>query len=297
MNGIFLLHKPSGLTSHDVVNAVRRLAGIRRVGHAGTLDPLATGLLVVLVGQATRLAQYLTGHDKTYRAVIRLGETTDTYDAEGTVTARRPVTATAAELEAALAGFLGPQMQCPPAYSAIKVAGQALYKRARRGETVAPEPRAVVFHTLTGLAWEPPDLTVEVVCSAGTYIRSLAHDLGERLGCGAHLRALTRLAAGPFRLEQAHPLDELRALAAAGRLTAALLPPAAALSDFPTVTLTPEQARAVGFGQRVVLPAVSVAPQLSAVDSAGQLVAVLIPDGDGWRPDVVFSLEQTDDVD
>lgn len=296
MNGIFLLHKPSGLTSHDVVNAVRRLAGTRRVGHAGTLDPLATGVLVVLVGQATRLAQYLTGHDKTYRAVIRLGETTDTYDAEGAVTARRPVTATVAEMEAALAGFRGPQWQRPPAYSAIKMEGQALYKRARRGETVAPEPRAVVFHALTVLAWELPDLTVDIVCSAGTYIRSLAHDLGERLGCGAHLRALTRLAAGPFWLEQAHPLDELRALAEAGRLAEVLLPPAVALADFPAVTLTPEQVRAVGFGQRIMLPAISVAPQLSAVDSAGQLIAVLIPDGDGWRPDLVFSPEQANDV-
>lgn len=296
MNGIFLLHKPSGPTSHDVVNAVRRLAGTRRVGHTGTLDPLATGLLVVLVGQATRLAQYLTGHDKTYRAVIRLGETTDTYDAEGAVTARQPVTVTAAEIAAALTGFLGPQMQRPPAYAAIKVEGQALYQRARRGETITPAPRPVVFHTLTVLAWEPPDLTVDVVCSAGTYIRSLAHDLGEQLGCGAHLRALTRLAVGPFRLEQAHPLDELRALAAAGRLTEALLPPAAVLVDFPTVTLTPEQARAVGLGQRIVLPTVSVAPHLSAVDSAGQLTAVLIPDGDGWRPDVVFSPEQANDV-
>ncbi len=287
MNGLLNVNKPQGITSHDVVNVVRRLAGIRRVGHAGTLDPLATGVLVLLVGPATRLARFFSGARKRYRAVIRLGETTTTYDAEGEVVARRPISVSRAELESALAHFRGDLLQVPPMYSAVKIQGQKLYKLARAGEEIEREPRPVTIHALALLEWSPPELTVELTCSAGTYVRSLAHDLGERLGCGAHLRALVRLSAGAFRLEESHSLDDLRAFAEANRFAEALIPPAQAL-PLPPVTLTPEQERAVRHGQRIELVEAPGA-ELQALDAAGALIAVLIPAGEErWRPTLVL---------
>ncbi len=245
MNGVLNVRKPHGMTSHDVVNAVRRFAGMRRVGHAGTLDPAAEGVLVLLLGSATRLSQYVTGARKSYRAVLKLGETTTTYDAEGEITAHHPVSVTREEIEAALTNFRGPLMQVPPMYSAIKQRGKKLYELARRGQEVSRPPRPVTIYHLELVAWASPHLTLEVVCSAGTYIRSLAHDLGQALGCGAHLAELLRTASGPFLLADAHPLEELRTLAERGQLAQVLLPPQAALYALPAVTLTPPQARAV----------------------------------------------------
>lgn len=291
MLGLLNLNKPTGMTSHDVVNVVRRLTGVRQVGHAGTLDPLATGVLLVLVGPATRLAQYLSGADKTYRAVIRLGETTSTYDAEGEILARRPVAANLAEIARALEAFRGPLLQTPPMVSALKVAGQPLYKLARKGQELERQPRPVVIHALTLDAWTPPDLTLTVVCSAGTYIRSLAHDLGEHLGCGGHVAALERTAAGRFRLADSITLERLRALAAAGRLAEALLSPETAIADLPTITLTPEAEMAVRYGQALDLPGAPEvrAPQVRAHDAQGRLVAILIPTEDArWRPTLVL---------
>ena len=289
MNGFLIVDKPAGMTSHDVVNAIRRMAGTRRVGHTGTLDPLATGVLVLALGAATRLVQFIDGSDKAYRAILRLGETTTTYDAEGEVVERQPVKVSEVEIEASLVNFRGAIDQIPPMYSAVKVQGQKLYKLARQGKEIERAPRPVTIHQLDVLAWALPDLTIDVVCSAGTYIRSLAHDLGQKLGCGAHLIALTRTAAGNFRLEDARTLEALRALAQAGRLVEALLPPETALTALPVVTLTPEHVQAVRFGQTVTLDGVADATLAQARDVAGRLVAVLRPVEPGvWRPKLVL---------
>ena len=289
INGFLIVDKPAGMTSHDVVNAVRRMAGTRRVGHAGTLDPMATGVLVLALGAATRLVQFIDGSDKTYRATLRLGETTTTYDADGDLVERRPVTVSQADVEAALAGFRGDIAQIPPMYSAVKVKGQKLYKLARQGKEIERTPRPVTIHRLDVLAWALPDVTIEVVCSAGTYIRSLAHDLGQTLGCGAHLTALIRTVAGDFRLEDAYTLEALDALVQAGRLAEVLLPPETALAALPVIVLTPEQEQAVRFGQTITLDNPLDAEMAQARDAAGRLVAVMRPVEPGmWRPKLVF---------
>ena len=289
MLGLLNINKPSGMTSHDVVNAVRRITGIRQVGHTGTLDPLATGVLVVLVGPATRLAQYLSGVDKTYTAVVRLGETTSTYDAEGEILLRRPVTVGCADIEVALEAYRGPQLQTPPMVSAVKVGGKPLYKLARKGQEIERQPRQVTIHALTLDACALPEFTLTITCSAGTYIRSLAHDLGEQLGCGAHLAALTRTVTGRFDLAQSVTLEQLRALAEADRLAEALLPPDMAVMALPEITLTPAMESAVRYGQSIELPDMPAAAEVRAHAADGHLVAVLIPLEDGrWRPTLVL---------
>ncbi len=210
MDGIFVINKGEGLTSHDVVARVRRLAHQKRVGHAGTLDPAATGVLPVLLGQATRVAEYLSESGKAYRALVRFGVETTTYDREGEVTRTAPTDGlTLEQISAALPAFLGEQEQLPPIYSAIKRDGRPLYALARAGEAVTVEPRRVRIDALRIVAWQPPDLTLDVECGKGTYIRSLAYDLGQRLGPGAHLAALTRTRSGPFTLDQAITLEAL----------------------------------------------------------------------------------------
>ena len=226
MDGIFVINKGEGLTSHDVVARVRRLAHQKRVGHAGTLDPAATGVLPVLLGQATRVAEYLSESGKAYRALVRFGVETTTYDREGEVTRTAPTDGlTLAQISAALPAFLGEQEQLPPIYSAIKRDGRPLYALARAGEAVTVEPRRVRIDALRIVAWQPPDLTLDVECGKGTYIRSLAYDLGQRLGPGAHLAALTRTRSGPFTLDQAITLEALEQALATdawrGRLFAA----------------------------------------------------------------------------
>ena len=213
-HGFLNIAKPTACTSHDVVNAVRRLLGQRRVGHAGTLDPLATGVLVLGVGHGTRLIEYLAGTRKTYRAEILLGRTTTTDDSAGETLRERPVNVDSATVRAALEEFTGTIAQVPPAFAAVHVDGTRAYKRARRGETVALEPRQVTVFRLEVLELQLPHLTLEVECSTGTYVRALARDLGEALGCGAHLQALTRTCVGSFSLEDAVPLDALE-----GRIT------------------------------------------------------------------------------
>ncbi len=289
MNGFLITDKPAGMTSHDVVNAIRRMAATRRVGHAGTLDPLATGVLVLALGAATRLAQFIDNSNKTYRATLRLGETTTTYDADGDLVERCPVTVSQAEVEAALAGFRGDIAQIPPMYSAVKVQGQKLYNLARQGKEIARAARSVTIHRLDALDWALPDVTIEVGCSAGTYIRSLAHDLGQALGCGAHLTTLTRTAAGEFQLEDAYTLEALNALAQDGRLAEVLLPPETALAALPVIVLTPEQEQAVRFGQAVMLDSAPDAEMSQARAAAGRLVAVLLSVEPGvWRPKIVL---------
>ena len=256
--GVLNIDKPQGMTSHDVVARVRRLTGIRRVGHAGTLDPLATGVLLVCVGPATRFVEYLQQGQKVYETTIRLGEETDTYDAEGEIVARRPVPPLSREaIDRALDAFRGEIMQTPPMYSAIKKRGQPLYKLARQGKSVERPPRPVTIYAIDILDWQPPDLTLRVTVSPGTYIRSIAHDLGQALGAGGHVRTLRRVASGAFRVEDAVTLEELEASGTDWpRYLHGLR---GALSMLPAVVLTEEQARRFRHGQRIKLESPPIA--------------------------------------
>ncbi len=254
-DGLLNINKPRGPTSHDVVRRVRALTGIRRVGHAGTLDPLATGVLVICVGQATRVAQYVMNERKIYRALVCMGITTDTYDAEGRIVAETQVEVSRDQIESALAQFRGPITQVPPAYSAIKHEGTPLYRLARRGieldQVVQSKARQIEIFDLELSNWNPPECMLEVTCSPGTYVRSLAHDVGQVLGCGAHLGGLTRLASGRFHLEDTITLDELACAAAEQRWSDLLHPIDAALYRFPALRLDADAARRVVLGQAV----------------------------------------------
>lgn len=289
INGVLIVDKPAGLTSHDVVDQVRRLTGIRRIGHTGTLDPMATGVLGILLGPATRLAQFATASEKQYWAILRLGQTTDTYDADGRVVDEKRVDVDLEAIHSVLPRFRGAIAQLPPMVSAIRVNGKRLYEHARQGEEIQRTPRPVTISKLAILDWTSPDLTFEVSCSAGTYIRSLAHDIGQTLGCGGHLRALRRTASGPFRIEQSHSLDDLEQMRTQGRLLTALLPPAAALGSMPGVVASADQERAIRFGQ-VVSPVTPFTSDLiQAHDANGDLIAVLRRVDDGtYRPVVVL---------
>ncbi len=275
MDGILVVDKPFGITSHDVVGRVRRMARQKRVGHAGTLDPMATGVLLVCLGRATRVAEYLSGSDKTYRAVIRLGVETDTYDAEGRVTATRPVTIGEADLRDMLVRFTGEIDQVPPMYSALKRDGQPLYKLARKGIDVERAARRVTIYNIALCAFEGPAAAIHVRCSTGTYIRSLAHDIGAALGCGAHLTELTRLASGSFTLDEAVKLEDLGSQDIAGWLR----PLDAALQHLPALALDAEQARCVTLGQAIPFEGAGARPDLFRVyDPHGTLVALMTYD-------------------
>jgi tRNA pseudouridine55 synthase len=283
--GILNIDKPSNLTSHDVVARVRRLAGIRRVGHAGTLDPLATGVLLVCLGRTTRLVEYLVGRPKTYETTIRLGQTTDTYDAEGVVVEERPVAVTVGDLQAALAQFRGPIQQRPPIFSAVKRGGQPLYKLARRNAAAATQVerplRDVTIYELGVLEFAPPLLRLRVVCSSGTYIRALAHDLGQVLGCGGHVAALSRLAVGGFGIDTAVPLDELTA----DNWQKHVLPGDAAVSHLPRLVLDEEESRQLQQGKRLERRTDQPALDLvRAYDLAGKFIGVVAAEGGWWRP-------------
>jgi tRNA pseudouridine55 synthase len=249
---------------------------------------MATGVLVVCLGRATRVAEYLIASTKMYRGELRLGVTTDTYDAEGTVVEEREAISDRATVEAALARFRGEILQVPPMYSAIKRDGQPLHRLARRGVVVAREPRPVTVHRLELVHWAPPLLTIEVDCSAGTYIRSIAHDLGLELGCGAHLAGLVRLASGDFRLEDAIPLGGLTA----DRLADLVHPIDAALRGFPEIWLDEQGARGVRSGRTIrATPVEGSASLARAYGPEGEFLAILErgPDRDSWHPRKVFS--------
>jgi tRNA pseudouridine55 synthase len=238
MNGAIVVDKPAGWTSHDVVNRLRRLAGTKKIGHLGTLDPLATGVLPLLLNRATRLAQYFTRNDKVYEGVVRFGWSTDTYDADGSPTS--PVThpmLSGADIERALECFRGTFEQKPPAISAKKVQGRPAYQAARRNLTVELPPVRVTVYELKILSAEENAVRIRVHCTAGTYLRSLAHDAGQILGCGAFLESLRRIQSGPFHLDQARTLEELGELAAEHRLHEALVPAAQLLPEFPCETV------------------------------------------------------------
>ena len=242
MNGILLMDKPAGWTSHDVVAKLRGILGERRIGHSGTLDPMATGLLVVFVGRATKAVSFSEAHEKAYTAHLRLGIVTDTQDVTGTILETHPVFVSQPELESALTSFRGEIQQLPPMYSAIKIDGKKLYDVARRGGEVERQPRDITIHRLecTGKAGE--DYILEVVCSKGTYIRTLCHDIGAQLGCGGALSYLRRTRVGTYAVSDAHSLDELVSLARE-QAASLLLPLDSLFSDHPAFTLSAEQER------------------------------------------------------
>ena len=216
IEGVLLVDKPKGLTSHDVVYHLRRKLQMKKIGHAGTLDPMATGVLVMLIGKATRISQYLMSVDKAYEGEATLGVVTDSQDAEGEVMETRPVPVLSeTQVRDAMKTFLGDQYQTPPMHSAIKVAGVPLYKMARKGEEVEREPRFIRIAAFELLTFTPPTLTFRLDCTKGTYVRTIAHDLGQKLGCGAHLSALRRTASGRFTIGQCLPLEQIEALSLA----------------------------------------------------------------------------------
>lgn len=234
MNGVIVVDKPADWTSHDVVNRLRRIAGTKKVGHLGTLDPLATGVLPLLLNRATRLAQFYTGNDKTYEGTIRFGYATNTYDAAGEPTTPQTDPALSVEdVERALSHFRGTFAQTPPPVSAKKIQGRPAYELARKNIAVELKPVEVTVRALEVLSISGCSVRVRVSCSAGTYLRSIAHEAGRQLGCGAFLSELRRTASGPFRIEQARTLEELADLAAADRLREALIPAAELLPEMP----------------------------------------------------------------
>jgi tRNA pseudouridine55 synthase len=213
LDGVLLVDKPGQHTSHDVIARLRGILRTKKIGHAGTLDPMATGLLIVLVGKATRVSQFMISLDKEYEGAIELGKVTDSQDADGEVMETRPVPAlTEADVQAAIKGFLGDQYQMPPMFSAIKIGGVPLYKKARKGEDVEREPRFIRVMSWDLLGFESPQIRFRLRCSKGTYVRTLAHDLGAKLGCGAHLSALRRTATDRFNVAQALTLDQIEKL-------------------------------------------------------------------------------------
>lgn len=287
--GFLNIDKPTGMTSHDVVAAVRRGTGVKKVGHAGTLDPMATGVLVVCLGPATRLSEYAMHHDKTYQATVRLGIQTDTYDAEGQVVARDPRPVSRDQVEAVLPRFRGAIQQVPPMYSAIKKGGKKLYELARAGQEVEREARPVTIRRLELLAWDYPHFILEVECSAGTYIRSLAHDIGQTLEVGAHLAALRRTRSGTFHSEEAVPFDRWQAAVQAGTWPEYLLPPDQAIQHLPRLDLDAEQAKIVQNGG--FIPHESPVALVRAYDPNGHLLALLEPYDKApgqWKPRKVF---------
>jgi tRNA pseudouridine55 synthase len=278
LDGILVIDKPVGPTSHDIVALVRRLAATKRVGHGGTLDPFASGVLPVFLGRGTRVVEFHLGDRKAYRATVCFGASSTTDDLEGELTPGEGPAPTQTQVEAALPGFTGPISQRPPAYSAIKVGGRRAYAMARAGESVTLAEREVTIHALSMVSWDDtePDRAIAVLdveCSAGTYIRALARDLGERLGTGAYLGALRRTASGPFREADAVPLETVREAAAngPGPLIELLRPIDTGLERFPEVVLTVAETEAVARGQ-FIRPA-------AGIEAGAERYRLRTPDG------------------
>ena len=294
LHGILLVDKPGRPgspvaaelpTSHDIVQRVRRWSQQRRIGHTGTLDPMASGLLVLCLGVATRLVEYYQGHDKTYEARVTLGRATDTYDAVGRTVEQSSIPPlTEVDVEDALAAFRGQIAQKPPIYSALKQGGESLHRKARRGEAVDVAPRSVTFHEIKLLALAPPDeILLRIRCSAGAYVRSLAHALGQALGTVAHLSYLRRLGAGPFSVADASALPTIEEAAGAGRLVDLLVAPDAGLG-MPRLTVSEEERVRLGHGQKVYQSRAFPAPLAAAYDRRGRFLGIaraLAADGSG----------------
>jgi len=289
ISGVLVVDKPIGMTSHDVVQIIRKGSNIRRAGHTGTLDPRASGVLVVLIGPAVRLSEYVSASDKRYQAVIMLGTTTDTYDADGKTTSSSPVNITEEQFDTELQKFVGQIEQVPPPYSAVKVHGQKAYDMARRGEVVELEPRIINVYNLELLEWAPPEVVIDVYCSSGTYVRSLVNDLGARLGCGATLTGLRRTKSGRFTLRDAVPLRKLNEAFSDGSWYQYLIPAADALADWPMVELNDHEVDSIKHGIRI--PAADdKQKKVCGVSGQGELVALLELDEEKmeWQPRKVF---------
>lgn len=290
ISGVLVVDKPVGMTSHDVVQVIRKGTNLRRAGHTGTLDPRASGVLVILIGPAVRLSEYVSASDKRYQATILLGSTTDTYDAEGRITYTSPeVDISEEQFDEALQTFVGEMEQVPPPYSAIKVQGRRAYDMARKGEEVDLAPRLVNVYSLELLEWTPPEAVVDVYCSSGTYVRSLAHDLGKALGTGAHLVGLRRTRSGRFTLRDAVPLRRLQEAFMDGSWHRFLIPAAEALAEWLMVELSVEQIEDIRHGKRI--PAEPGQKGWArGVSEQGDLVALLEVDEttQEWQPRKVF---------
>ena len=286
MLGILLIDKPQGLTSHDVVNRVRRRLGTKRVGHAGTLDPLATGLLVVAVGPATRFLQYLPLEPKVYEAKITFGQASSTYDAEGDLTAFSTPPPLKEALEEHLPKFLGLISQMPPMFSAIKVQGQPLYKYARLGKEIEREPRTVHIGAFDILSVEDHFIEARIECSGGTYIRSLAHDLGEAMGCGAYLSGLKRTHVGRFALDQAQPLDAIDPVK--------MIPLKDALPPMPLLEIDEQHTQHIREGRPIGMAEPPESPLIALIEPRGHVFSVARIHGNVLQPECVIPAEVFD---
>ena len=279
MNGILLIDKPSGWTSSDVVAKLRGVLHEKRIGHSGTLDPMATGLLVLFVGRATRAVEFAESHDKRYLAGLRLGLVTDTQDTTGRPVGGEPRAVSRKELEAALSRFRGEIEQIPPMYSAVKVKGQKLYEIARRGGEVARKARKITIHSLEIVGEENGDWLLDVQCSKGSYVRTLCHDIGAALGCGGCMSSLRRLAAGRFRLEEAYTLDEVIAAAARGEAEKLLLPVDSLFAELPKLHIHAAGEKKVRCGNS--LPTPMAAGDYRLYGESGEFLALVrIRDGE-----------------
>jgi len=294
IDGILNILKPPGKTSFQIVSQVRRLSGERRVGHAGTLDPEASGVLVVCLGQGTRVIEFLSGATKSYHAEIELGITTDTYDATGKITGRSdPSSITEERIRGMLNSFRGTIEQVPPMYSAAKYGGRRLYQLARAGIEVDRKPKSIEIYRLDFLKWQPPIVTIEVDCSAGTYIRSLAHDMGIMLGCGAHLRQLIRLRSQPFYITNAVPLRLLEEAFRQGYWRRFLYPIDEVILNWGAAILGAESEIEVRKGCSIPMAAkdnLDPATRCRAYSADGLFLAVLRfrKEENLWHPDKVF---------
>ena len=275
--GLLLVDKPPGITSHDVVDRVRRVLGTRKVGHAGTLDPMATGLMLIGVGRATRLMRYLTGLDKIYEGTARLGEETDTLDADGRTVRTSEVNTALEDLRVVLASLTGEQEQVPPAFSAIKVGGRKLYEAARKGEEVEAPPREVLVKAFDLLSFASPDFEFRVECSSGTYIRSLVANAGTALGCGAHLSRLVRTRVGPFVLNEAVQIDAI----------GEPYPSARAVEHLPRHALDASEAAAAANGRPIDRAGIEGPYAVYGPD--GNLIGVYVDRGETARPEMVLA--------
>lgn len=283
MNGVVIVDKPAGITSHDVVDRVRKLLGEKKAGHTGTLDPMATGVLPVCIGEATKLASFLTGDDKVYEVTMRLGVRTDTQDMTGQVLAEQEPRVTEADVREALEAFSGRTItQVPPQYSAVKVRGKALYKWARKGIRVEPPARQVEIRAIRVLGVEMPRVRFDVTCSKGTYVRTLCADVGERLGCGAALETLRRTASGAFRLQDAVPLEGGSDAAIRERLEGAIIAPARALAGVDDIPVPPHLEERLMQGHQpdaealagLQIPSLAAGDVVKFTSGSGRLVAL-----------------------
>lgn len=293
--GILNLDKPLRQTSHDVVATVRRMTRQRQVGHTGTLDPFATGVLVVCLGQATKVSQYLMNSPKVYRASVHLGISTTTHDLEGEVVDEQPVCISLLQIEATLWSFIGEIDQLPPMHSAIKYDGKPLYRLARQGVVIERQPRRVHITAISVVRWNSPILELEIDCGPGTYIRALARDLGEAWGCGAHLAALRRLRSGCFSIQDALTLTDLEQALAQGDLAHRLTPMDAPFAHLPPLRLDAEQARRLALGGQVVGETIPDASRVRVFAPDGQFIG--LADWDErtgrWRPHKIWNQPDT----